>query len=159
MSLSLKKLIRSGWQITGTTAWSRWKCRGTSPCRGGIIDIYLPGDFEQEADQIGLAIRVDFFGDQIESIKKFDLDSLGSGEVMQAIRIMDLKGQLPETSGSTHLFSYFDPNTVVVLWAPLEIAEQAKSYIDRLPELKGKHLSAGGVLLEEADPAISLASN
>ncbi len=110
---------------------------GDFAVRGGIIDIYLPGDFEQEADQIGLAIRVDFFGDQIESIKKFDLDSLGSGEVMQAIRIMDLKGQLPETSGSTHLFSYFDPNTVVVLWAPLEIAEQAKSYIDRLPELKG----------------------
>jgi transcription-repair coupling factor (superfamily II helicase) len=29
------------------------------------------------------------------------------------------------------------PETIVVLWAPLEIAEQAKSYLDRLPEVKG----------------------
>ena len=50
---------------------------------------------------------------------------------------MDLKGQLPETSGSTHLFSYFDPEDDRGLWAPLEIAEQAKSYLDRLPEVKG----------------------
>src|SRR5215217_5269069 len=82
---------------------------GDFAVRGGIIDIYLPGDFEQEADQIGLAVRIDFFGDQIESIKKFDLDKLGSGEALQSVRIMYLKGQLPETSGSTHLFNYLDP--------------------------------------------------
>src|SRR5439155_5573189 len=48
-----------------------------------------------------------------------------------------LKGQLPETSSSTSLFSYLDPRTIVTLWAPLEIAEQSKSYLDRLPEVKG----------------------
>ena len=91
---------------------------------------------------------VDFFGDQIESIKKFDLDTLGSGETLQSIRVMDLKGQLPETSGSTHLFSYLDPETVVVLWAPLEIAEQAKSYLDRLPDERGIYPLAS--LLQQA---------
>ncbi len=110
---------------------------GDFAVRGGIIDIYLPGDFEQEAEQIGMAVRVDFFGDQIESIKKFNLDTLGSGDLIQSVRIMDLKGQLPETSGSTHLFSYLDPQTIVILWAPLEIAEQAKSYLDRLQDEKG----------------------
>src|SRR5204863_360918 len=87
---------------------------GDFAVRGGIVDIYLPGDFEQEADQIGLAVRIDFFGDQIESIKKFDLDKLGSGDVLQSIRIMDLKGQLPETSGSTNLFtqSHRNPNRI-----------------------------------------------
>src|SRR5581483_7940135 len=82
-------------------------------------------------------VRVDFFGDQIESIKKFDLDKLGSGEALESIRVMDLKGQLPETSGSTHLFSYLPEDTVVILWAPLEIAEQAKSYLERLPDERG----------------------
>src|SRR2546429_2609044 len=112
---------------------------GDFAVRGGIVDIYLPGDFEQEADQIGLAVRIDFFGDQIESIKKFDLDKLGSGETLPSIRIMDLKGQLPETGDSTHLFSYLDPETIVILWAPLEIAEQAKSYLERLPDERGIH--------------------
>jgi transcription-repair coupling factor (superfamily II helicase) len=110
---------------------------GDFAVRGGIIDIYAPGEFEQSGDQVGLTVRIDFFGDQIETIKRFDLDTLGSLESLDSVHIYDLKGQLPDASGSTHLFSYLDPTTVVVLWAPLEIAEQAKSYLDRLPEQKG----------------------
>jgi transcription-repair coupling factor (superfamily II helicase) len=110
---------------------------GDFAVRGGIIDIYLPGEYEQSGDEVGLTVRVDFFGDQIESIKRFDLDTLGSQGLLQSVTIFDLKGQLPETGSSTSLFSYLDPRTIVVLWAPLEIAEQAKSYLDRLPEQKG----------------------
>src|SRR5207253_1327004 len=97
---------------------------GDFAVRGGIIDIYLPGDFEQESEQVGITVRIDFFGDEIESIKTFDLDTLGSGKNLDAVRIIDLKGQLPEASGSTHLFSYLPKETIVMLWAPLEIAEQ-----------------------------------
>src|SRR5688572_21275346 len=113
---------------------------GDFAVRGGIIDIYLPGDIDQAAEQseqVGFTVRIDFFGDQIESIRPFDLNTLGSGKPIESVRLMDLKGQLPETSGSTHLFNYMPKDTVVVLWAPLEIAEQAKSYLDRLQEVKG----------------------
>src|SRR3954468_14589022 len=51
---------------------------GHCAARGGIIDVYLPGDYDVSGDQVGLTARIDFFGDQIESIKRFDLDSLGS---------------------------------------------------------------------------------
>ena len=54
---------------------------GDFAVRGGIIDVYLPGDFEVAGDQVGLTARIDFFGDQIESIKRFDLDTMGSLEV------------------------------------------------------------------------------
>src|SRR4051812_45589762 len=110
---------------------------GDFAVRGGIIDIYLPGEHEESGDQVGLTVRVDFFGDTIESIKHFDLDSLGSKKSLESIRLIDLKGTLPETGDSTHFFSYLPQDTIVVLWAPLEIAEQAKSYLDRLPEVKG----------------------
>src|SRR5688572_20208660 len=110
---------------------------GDFAVRGGIIDIYIPGEFPEAGDQVGLTIRVDFFGDQIESIKVFDLDSLGSKAALESVQIVDLKGQLPETGESTHFFSYLPQETIVVLWAPLEIAEQAKSYFDRLPDVKG----------------------
>src|SRR5688572_30758981 len=114
---------------------------GDFAVRGGIIDIYLPGDFEDTLDpagesQVGLTVRVDFFGDQIETIRIFDLDTLGSGKKLDSIRLIDLKGQI-DSASSTHLFSYLPADTIVVLWAPLEIAEQAKSYFDRLPEVKG----------------------
>ncbi len=117
---------------------------GDFAVRGGIVDIYLPGDFDDANDsaaeeaQVGLTVRVDFFGDEIESIRTFDLDTLGSGKKLESVRLIDLKGQI-DSSSSTHLFSYLPQDTIVVLWAPLEIAEQAKSYFDRLPEVKGTY--------------------
>src|SRR5882762_1820088 len=123
---------------------------GDFAVRGGIIDIYLPGEHEESGDQVGLTVRIDFFGDTVESIKHFDLDSLGSKKSLESIRLIDLKGTLPETGESTHFFSYLPQDTIVVLWAPLEIAEQAKSYFDRLPEIKGVYpLSA---ILKNASP-------
>jgi transcription-repair coupling factor (superfamily II helicase) len=121
---------------------------GDFAVRGGIVDVYLPGEFEQSSDQVGLTLRIDFFDDQIESIRQFDLDTLGSQASLESVQIVDLKGQLPETGESTHFLNYLPPQTIIVLWAPLEIAEQAKSYLDRVPDVKGIYpLSA---LLQQA---------
>lgn len=109
---------------------------GDFAVRGGIIDVYLPGEHPESGEQVGLAVRIDFFGDQVESIKIFDLDTLGSKATLQSVQIIDLKGQI-DSGDTTHLFSYLKPETIIALWAPLEIAEQAKSYLDRLPEVKG----------------------
>ncbi len=106
---------------------------GDFAVRGGIIDVYIPGEFEQAGEQVGLTVRVDFFGDEVESIKTFDLNSLGSGKTIEAVRLIDLKGKFDDYD-STILFSHIPDDTLVVIWAPLEIAEQAKSYLDRLPE-------------------------
>jgi transcription-repair coupling factor (superfamily II helicase) len=104
---------------------------GDFAVRGGIVDVYLPG--EHGGDQVGLPVRIDFFGDTVESIKAFDLDSLGSKATFPSVQVIDLRGNL-DSSDTTHLFTYLRPDTIVALWAPLEIAEQAKSYLDRLPE-------------------------
>jgi transcription-repair coupling factor (superfamily II helicase) len=110
---------------------------GDFAVRGGIVDVYLPGIFENAGEQLGLTVRVDFFDDQIESIRRFDLDTLGSGEKLESVSVIDIKGQLPESGESTSLFTYLPADGIVALWAPLEIAEQSKSYLDRLPEVKG----------------------
>ena len=110
---------------------------GDFAVRGGIIDVYIPGEFPESGELVGLTVRLDFFDDQVESIKRFDLDTLGSAAPLESVNLLDIKGQLPETGESTNLLSYLDPQTIVVFWAPLEIAEQAKSYLDRLPEVKG----------------------
>ena len=86
---------------------------------------------------MGLTVRLDFFDDELESIKVFDLDTLGSKQTMQQIQLVDLVGKLPEVGESVCFLSYLPKETTVVLWAPLEIAEQAKSYFDRLPEIQG----------------------
>ncbi len=112
---------------------------GDFAVRGGIIDVYLPGEHAESGEQVGLAVRIDFFGDKIESIKIFDLDTLGSKATLQSIQLVDLKGQI-DTGDTTNLFTYLKPETIIAWWAPLEIAEQAKSYLDRLPEsVKGMY--------------------
>ena len=123
---------------------------GDFAVRGGIIDVYLPGEFAEAGDQIGLTVRVDFFDDQIESINTFDLAGLGSQGKLSSVQLVDLKGKLPESSGSTHWLTHLSPQTVVVLWAPMEIAEQARSYLDRLPEVKGIYPLAA--VLKNAEP-------
>ncbi|MCC6238986.1 MAG: transcription-repair coupling factor [Phycisphaerales bacterium] len=107
---------------------------GDFAVRGGIIDIYLPGEHAQAGELVGLTARLDFFDDELESIKRFDLDSLGSQQALDQVTLVDLNGALPEASASTHLLSYLPDDTIIVLWAPMEIAEQARSYLDRLPE-------------------------
>ncbi len=121
---------------------------GDFAVRGGIIDVYIPGEFEVSGEEVGLAARIDFFDDQIESIKRFDLDTMGSLQTLESVRLVDLKGALPDSGESTSLFRYLPADTIVALWAPLEIAEQGKSYLDRLNDVKGMYpLSA---LLQQA---------
>ena len=114
---------------------------GDFAVRGGILDVYLPGDFPSDdgegPGEVGLPVRIDFFGDQIESIKRFEPGSLGSTQKLQEVELVDLKGQLQSGGGATHFMTYLPADAVVALWAPLEIAEQAKAYLDRLPEQRG----------------------
>ena len=88
-------------------------------------------------------------GRALAAVKEFAISTFGSQDKLDSLRLIDLKGQLPYTGESVSLLGYLPQDTVVVLWAPLEIAEQAKSYFDRLPEVKGVYpLNA---LLRQAD--------
>jgi transcription-repair coupling factor (superfamily II helicase) len=109
---------------------------GDFAVRGGIVDVYLPGDYEAAGDVVGLPVRIDFFDDQVESIKQFNPETMGSLAKLESVRLVDLKGQV-EATESTSIFTHLPDDAVVVLWAPLEIAEQAKSYLDRLPDASG----------------------
>ena len=113
---------------------------GDFAVRGGIIDVYLPGKFDTAdasgLQQIGMPVRVDFFGDQIETIKRFNIDTLGSEGTLPDIEFVDLKGKI-DAGSTTSALKYLPDETVVMLWAPLEIAEQAKSYLQRAPDQRG----------------------
>ncbi|MEM6315160.1 MAG: DEAD/DEAH box helicase, partial [Planctomycetota bacterium] len=125
---------------------------GDFAVRGGIVDLYLPGEqrLPNGDEVIGLPVRVDFFGDQIERVTTFDLDSLGSGQKLNAIELVDLKGDLSQSGDGCSFLKYLPKNAAVVLVDPLEIAEQGKSYLDRLPDQRGVYpLKA---VLDNANP-------
>jgi transcription-repair coupling factor (superfamily II helicase) len=110
---------------------------GDIAVRGGIVDVYVPGEFNPADPTVGLPVRIDFFDDQIESIRRFDLETLSSGQPMESVTLVDIKGQLSDSTDSTSLFTCLPENTIVALSSPLEIVEQARSYLDRLSEQRG----------------------
>lgn len=110
---------------------------GDFSVRGGILDLYLPGEWDEQSDVVGLPVRIDFFGDQIESLKRFEPETLGSGDPLDSISIVDIRGQMSGTTAQTHLFSYLSENSIIVLHQPLEIQEQARSYLERVLDIRG----------------------
>jgi transcription-repair coupling factor (superfamily II helicase) len=147
----LSRLVRPGQEIEpeklivwlsdhGYNRLDQVEVPGDFAVRGGILDVYLPGKFETADDsglmQIGLPVRIDFFGDQIETIKRFNIDTLGSEGSMDAAELVDLRGRLDD-GATTSPLKYIPQDSAVVLWAPLEIAEQAKAYLTRAPDQRG----------------------
>ncbi|MDH8700942.1 transcription-repair coupling factor (superfamily II helicase) [Dysgonomonadaceae bacterium PH5-43] len=75
---------------------------GQYAVRGSIIDVF---SFSNE-----YPYRVDFFGDEVESIRSFDVETQLSKEKLDAISI--ISGNSGE--GNTTLFSYLPKNTKIV---------------------------------------------
>jgi transcription-repair coupling factor (superfamily II helicase) len=109
--------------------------------RGGIVDIYaplvkekiLPGDEPAVSSQDAEAIRVEFFGDTIESIRQVDLDTQRSSQQLKSIRIISaICGTAP---GQRELLVNMLPNdAIIVLEEPGEIEEVAKVFLDRIDD-------------------------
>jgi transcription-repair coupling factor (superfamily II helicase) len=100
---------------------------GEFASRGGIIDIFPPGQ-----DQ---PVRIEFFGDQIESLRFFDLDTQRSIDTIDSISITTCKTAL-QTTDSTTLFSYLPAHTLVIMEETPEIMEIGRIFLNRLTDPK-----------------------
>jgi transcription-repair coupling factor (superfamily II helicase) len=114
--------------------------------RGGIIDIYAPmADFGMDSRFRGndkimsgndniteqpQALRVEFFGDTIESIRAIDLDTQRSTYEIPAVRVVSvICGEKPE---QRELFLNILPaDAIVILEEPADCQEVAKVYFER----------------------------
>ena len=107
---------------------------GDFAVRGDIVDVWSPGG----GDSGSYPTRINFFGDQVESVHHFDIESLGpTGDVPEA-RLVALGDRSTwPIDQTTSLLSYLPSDTVVWLIEPSEVQEQAKSYYDRLADARG----------------------
>lgn len=97
--------------------------------RGGIVDIYAAlVEGVESQKQTGIALRLEFFGDTIESIRGIDLDSQRSSGTIEAVRIVS-----PVTRGEDNrmFVDILPADTLVVLEEPNDIAEVATVYLER----------------------------
>jgi transcription-repair coupling factor (superfamily II helicase) len=86
---------------------------GDFAVRGGIFDLYPPGE--------GSPVRLDFFGDTIESIRWFDAQSQRSEDTLDAVRVLPLY--------------LFPGGPLEAMEIADQVANQAGDDLDLLPEI------------------------
>lgn len=79
---------------------------GEFAVRGGILDVFpYSGEYP---------VRMEFFGDEIDSIREFDADSQRSISFLNQTRIIPDLSNLPQSEKDS-LLSYFDKDTLLVV--------------------------------------------
>ncbi|MDX1565098.1 MAG: CarD family transcriptional regulator, partial [Phycisphaeraceae bacterium] len=101
---------------------------GDFAVRGGLIDI-LPEDEPP--------VRLEFFGDRIESIMEFDFASLAPDRKRRQVALLSNRLDAMGRQDNVGLWTLLDPATVVVYAESMEVFEQARGYYERLNDPVG----------------------
>jgi len=121
---------------------------GDFAVRGGIVDVFPPGDVDP--------IRIELFGDQVESIRQFDIGTQRSTRQLDVARLPGMPGgeahggspkagQADDaappaelrTDQTTSLFTYLPPETIVAVAEPAEVQELGRTFLHRLDRQEG----------------------
>ena len=113
--------------------------RGQFAVRGGIIDIY---PLTEE-----LPIRIEFWGDEVDSIRTFDVDSQRSVENLEQIVIYPADDRLG-SDRKVSFINYFDPkDTLVFLDEPARLLEKgrlAENEVEKARENRAEEMERTG---------------
>jgi len=117
---------------------------GDFALRGGILDVFAFGR--------GEPVRIELFGDTIESIRLFDAGTQRSAQPLDAVRlpVLPSRGAPPAADETTGFFALLPPETLVVFIEPTEAQELGRSYWQRLGE-RGGMIPADAVFRRAAD--------
>lgn len=105
----------------GCTSTTAIELPGEFSLRGGILDIFSP-----EAEN---PIRIELFGDEVESIRAFDVATQRSLTSLQTVPVTVLQ---PNRADHTHFTHYLPPNAWFMLVEPNELDEEGRYYHARL---------------------------
>lgn len=116
---------------------------GQFAIRGGIIDIFPAGvatrsDARGANDQASSPVRLDFFGDELESIAHFDADTMGSGARLSELELVgaNLEAILNDDN-AVSLLDLVPKDAAALLHETLEVSEQARGYFERVSDARG----------------------
>ena len=120
-------LVESGLHSTSAV-----ELPGEFSVRGGIVDIFAPDWYDP--------VRLEFFGDRIESIRAFEVSSQRSLALIDAVDVTLLK---PGDKVGAHLSDYLGPQSWFLLVEPGELEEEGRRYLERLERPSDFHTVRG----------------
>ncbi|TWT79382.1 Transcription-repair-coupling factor [Planctomycetes bacterium CA13] len=153
--------IRQWLADAGFAATTAVQFPGEFASRGGILDVY-------SADQPN-PLRLEWFGDEIESIRRFDLASQRSIESVPKIEITAISGEDSESKTDTFgsLTDYLPEDTLVVIVDPQDCEASSAaiqrrsgddprflSYADLMESLSGYRVITASSLSESTDAKV-----
>ena len=113
---------------------------GQYSVRGGILDVFPSGATALGADgrTSGSApIRVDFFGDEIESLREFDLDTMGSDRKLQEVELVGAATEaMSRDKGAVSILECAPPGAIVIVHETMEVVEQGRGYFERVTDAR-----------------------
>jgi transcription-repair coupling factor (superfamily II helicase) len=123
------EVIRRWLAEAGFSSTTAVQLPGEFATRGGLLDIY-------SADQ-PQPIRIEWFGDEIESIRRFDLGSQRSIESLSHVEIAAVGIDSRDTDSQSApslgpITDYLPQDTVVVIVDPQDAQKSAEALIDRM---------------------------
>jgi transcription-repair coupling factor (superfamily II helicase) len=96
--------------------------------RGGILDIFAP-DWDQP-------VRIEWFDDEVESIRRFDVATQRSLEKLQEIEITAVK---PVPSDRGHFSDYLPASSLIMMVEPDRVDEEGRQFLTRLQRPEACH--------------------
>ncbi len=105
---------------SGFASTSAVQMPGEFSLRGGILDIFAPDWLDP--------VRVEFFGDEIESLRGFEVSSQRSLQLLDGVEITVLDAAMSERS---HLAEHLPARSWFMLVEPGEVQEEARHYLQR----------------------------
>ncbi|MFP3938495.1 MAG: transcription-repair coupling factor, partial [Phycisphaerae bacterium] len=96
--------------------------------RGGIVDVLPPGATQ--------AVRVEFFGDQVDSVRLFDLDTQRSTVELEQYDLLARSAEVADDASV--LTDYLPPEALVVVVEPEEVFSLADEMHRRVREDQGE---------------------
>ena len=117
--------------------------------RGGIVDVFPPaGD---------LPVRVEFFGEKIESIRRFDPDTQRSTAQIAGCDLVAISagretgaGSPKDPAGTTHLPDYLPDGAIICFIEPAEVRSTVEAICRRLVDPAYRQAGAADVHNPEA---------
>ena len=130
-----------GWLVdNGFERTERVDLPGQFARRGGIVDIYAPlatgmvlADESKGGTwpQGGEAIRIEFFGDTIDSVREINLDTQRSSRQIKNIGIVSAVCGTAQSGGQLFV-NILPPETIIIFEEPGDIEEVANVFLERV---------------------------
>ncbi len=112
---------------------------GDFAVRGGIIDVFPPGGASSSAGQAAgsAPVRLDFFGDELDSINEVDIETMGSDRRVDAVEFLGASLEAVTSHDSISVLELLAPGSVGVVVETAEVTEQGRGYYERVADSGG----------------------